>query len=153
MLRATCRLCFSSDLRLHFAVRGSTLDRCRACGFVQVRDQPSSDDLEKLYGDGYFERGKYDQEFARRKETERRLGLLERARVPAGGRVLDAGCATGDFLAAASPRYEMWGLDVSAYATGLARAHNPGLAAHIFTGFIEQQTFEPRSFDAIVMWD
>jgi SAM-dependent methyltransferase len=152
MPRASCRLCFSPELALHGRVRGSTLDRCASCGFVQVRDQPSADELRELYGPGYFARGKYDQERAQRREVERRLGLLGRAGVPRGGQVLDAGCATGDFLAAGSSGYEMWGLDVSAAATEQARAKNPGLSQRISTGFIEDQHFD-RAFDAIVLWD
>lgn len=153
MSRASCRLCSSADLCLHLAVQEHSLDRCGSCGFVQVRDRPSQHELRALYGDGYFKRGKYDEEFAQRKEGERRLGLLARARVPTGGRVLDAGCATGDFIALGSSRYEMWGLDVSTYATELAVQKNPSCAARIFTGFIEEQRFEPDFFDAIVMWD
>jgi len=153
MPRDACRLCSSTKLRLHFEVRGSTLDRCDACGFVQVREQPSADELRALYGAGYFARGKYDEEFAQQREGQRRLALLARAGVPAGGRVLEAGCATGDFLALASERYEMWGLDVSAHATDAARAKNPEAARRIFTGFVEDQTFAPDFFDAIVMWD
>jgi 2-polyprenyl-3-methyl-5-hydroxy-6-metoxy-1,4-benzoquinol methylase len=152
MPRALCRLCFSPELDLHGHIRGSTLDRCASCGFVQVRDQPTADELRQLYGDGYFARGKYDQQLAQQREIERRLTLLRRAGVPQGGRVLDAGCATGEFLAAAHGSYEMWGLDVSAAASEQARARNPGLAARISTGFIEDQHFD-RVFDAIVMWD
>src|SRR5688572_28231979 len=128
MSRTSCRLCFSPELVLHGRVRGSTLDRCSICGFVQVRDQPTAEELRELYGQGYFARGKYDQELAQQRETERRLSLLCRAGVPLGGRVLDAGCATGDFLAAGSSGYEMWGLDVSAAATEQARANNPALS-------------------------
>jgi 2-polyprenyl-3-methyl-5-hydroxy-6-metoxy-1,4-benzoquinol methylase len=153
MSAATCRLCSSADLRPHFTVRGCRLDRCPACGFIQVRDQPTAEALRELYGNGYFDHGKYDDKYALARETRRRLALLERARVPKGGRVLDAGCATGDFLSAGQARYEMWGLDVSAYATELARARNPSCAQRIFTGFVEDQNFEPSSFDAIVMWD
>src|SRR5687767_7720924 len=134
---SSCRLCFSPELVLHDRVRGSTLDRCSICGFVQVRDQPTAEELRELYGHGFFARGKYDQELAQRRETERRLRLLRRAGVPPGGRVLDAGCATGDFLVAGSSGYEMWGLDVSAAATEQARAKNPALAERISTGFIE----------------
>jgi 2-polyprenyl-3-methyl-5-hydroxy-6-metoxy-1,4-benzoquinol methylase len=140
-------------LRPHFEVRGSHLDRCPACSFVQVRDQPTADDLRELYGSDYFEHGKYQDEFAQAREVRRRLALLERAGVPKGGRVLDAGCATGDFLHAAQGSYEMWGLDVSAHAAEVARARNPSCAHRIFTGFVEDQAFEPGSFDAIVMWD
>jgi 2-polyprenyl-3-methyl-5-hydroxy-6-metoxy-1,4-benzoquinol methylase len=153
MSRPACRLCSSTQLGFHFGVGASQLDRCGACGFVQVRERPSAEQLRVLYSAGYFRRGKYDEEFAQQKESERRLGLLARASVPAGGRVLDAGCATGDFVAAAGQRYEMWGLDVSSYATELARARNPSASSRIFTGFIEEQRFEPAFFDAIVMWD
>ncbi len=153
MSRQTCRLCSSDDLELHFEVRGSTLDRCGGCGFVQVRDQPSAAELAAIYGDGYFAKGKYDDEFAQRRENGRRLDLLARAGVPAGARVLDVGCATGDFIAVAAERFDMWGLDVSPFATGLARERNPAVASQIFTGFIEDQRFESAFFDAIVMWD
>jgi 2-polyprenyl-3-methyl-5-hydroxy-6-metoxy-1,4-benzoquinol methylase len=149
----SCRICAASGLRHHFTVRGSALDRCKFCEFIQVRQRPSAEELRVLYGDGYFKRGKYDEALAQRKEGERRLSWLARAGVAPGGRVLDAGCATGDFLALASDRYEMWGLDVSAYATDVARAKNPGGSARVFTGLVEEQRFEPAFFDAIVMWD
>lgn len=153
MSRASCRLCSSPALQLHFEVQGSLLDRCSACGFVQVRDRPSSEQLQALYGAGYFERGKYDDGFAQKREGERRLLLLERAGLAPGARVLDAGCATGDFLEAGGRRYEMWGLDVSAHATDVARRRNSAMASRIFTGPVEEQTFQPSFFDAIVMWD
>lgn len=149
----TCRLCSSGDLELHFEVRGCTLDRCGGCGFVQVRDQPTAAELQAIYGDGYFAKGKYDDEFAQRRENQRRLGLLERAGVPAGGRVLDVGCATGDFVTVGSERFDMWGLELSPFAAQQARDRNPAVASQIFTGFIEDQQFEPAFFDAIVMWD
>ena len=153
MTPMACRLCSSETLEMLYEVRGSTLDRCTACGFVQVRDQPTEEELRVIYGDGFFTRGKYEDEFAQRRENERRAGMLAEAGVPAGGRVLDAGCATGDFVAFASDRYDMWGLDVSEFATRIAREKNPDRAAQIFTGFIENQTFESAFFDAIVMWD
>jgi 2-polyprenyl-3-methyl-5-hydroxy-6-metoxy-1,4-benzoquinol methylase len=148
-----CRLCGSDRLELLYEVRGSTLDRCAACRFVQVRNQPSEEELRAIYADGYFTRGKYDDEFAQRRENERRASMLAEAGVPAGGRVLDAGCATGDFVAFASDRYDMWGLDVSEFATRIAREKNPERADQIFTGFVEDQEFESAFFDAIVMWD
>jgi 2-polyprenyl-3-methyl-5-hydroxy-6-metoxy-1,4-benzoquinol methylase len=136
-----------------FEVRGNTLDRCTACRFVQVREQPTSEELRAIYADGYFGRGKYEDQVAQRRENDRRLALLERAGVPAGGRVLEVGCATGEFLALAGQRYDMWGLDVSPAATELAREKNPRFAAQIFTGFIEEQAFPAAHFDAIVLWD
>lgn len=153
MSRPVCRLCSSEQLSLHFEVRGCALDRCGDCGFVQVRDRPTTAELQALYGDGYFAGSKYDDEVAQRRENERRLALLGRAGVPSGGRVLDVGCATGDFIASAHDRYDLWGLDVSPFAAQVARDRSPGVSHQIFTGFVEDQAFEPGSFDAIVMWD
>ena len=153
MSRHACRLCSCERLELHFEVRGQTLDRCGDCGFVQVRHRPSAEELRAIYGDGYFAKGKYDDVVAQRRENERRIGLLERAEVPAGGRVLDVGCATGDFIEVATDRYDLWGLDVSAHATAIAREKTPQVAHQIFTGMIEDQEFPPSFFDAIVMWD
>src|SRR4051812_24521353 len=59
---ALCRLCSSPELAPHLEIRASRLDRCRSCGFVQVREQPTPEELRALYGDGYFGRGKYDDE-------------------------------------------------------------------------------------------
>jgi 2-polyprenyl-3-methyl-5-hydroxy-6-metoxy-1,4-benzoquinol methylase len=149
----TCRLCGSERLALHLEVRGQTLDRCAGCGFVQVRDRPSAEALAAIYGDGYFAKGKYDDVVAQQRENQRRLELLARAGVPDGGRVLDVGCATGDFVEAARERYDMWGIDVSRAATDAARAKNPAVAHQIATGFVEEQRWAPGFFDAIVMWD
>jgi 2-polyprenyl-3-methyl-5-hydroxy-6-metoxy-1,4-benzoquinol methylase len=148
-----CRLCESLQLALLFEVRGCTLHRCGGCGFVQVRDKPSEDELREIYAAAYFARGKYKDDVAQHRETERRLGLLAAAGVAPGARVLDVGCATGDFIAAGAKHYDMWGIDVSAHATAQAREQTPACAGQIFTGFVEDQRFEPASFDAIVMWD
>jgi 2-polyprenyl-3-methyl-5-hydroxy-6-metoxy-1,4-benzoquinol methylase len=148
-----CRLCSSAQVALHLEVRGQTLDRCAECGFVQVRERPSAEELAAIYGDGYFAKGKYDDVVAQERENQRRLELLARAGVPEGGRVLDVGCATGDFIAAARDRYAMWGIDVSPSATDAARAKNPSVASQIATGFVEEQRWSPGFFDAIVMWD
>ncbi len=140
-------------MRLVYEVRGQTLDRCLDCGFVQVRSQPSAAELEAIYSQGYFARGKYEDDSAQRRENDRRLALVASAGVPPGGRVLDVGCATGDFVSVGGDTYDMWGLDVSPHATAIAREKNPRFASQIRTGFVEDQTFEPGFFDAIVMWD
>jgi 2-polyprenyl-3-methyl-5-hydroxy-6-metoxy-1,4-benzoquinol methylase len=148
-----CRLCQSERLSLHFVVRESTLDRCGECGFVQVRNQPSNEELEAIYGEAYFPEAKYDNGFAQRRENQRRLALMERAGVRAGGHVLDAGCGPGDFVSFARDRYDMWGLDVSPTAIEQARGRNPEIASQLSSGFLEDQEFEPEFFDAIVLWD
>ncbi len=147
-----CRLCGSDRLRERHQIRAVRVDECRDCGFIQVREQPRPDDLLELYGRAYFEHGKYSDAFALGKEHERRLSLLGR-HVTSGSRVLDAGCATGEFVEYAAGKYEMWGLDISAFAIEQAKARLPWLADRLRSGLVEDQDYPEGFFDAVVMWD
>lgn len=148
-----CRLCQRNQVVPRFCARGVWVDHCPACGFVQVREQPTEEDLVKLYGESYFDRGKYSDPFALRKENQRRLALLTSRGLPPAAKVLDAGCATGDFVAFAQSRFDMWGLDVSQFAVEEARRKAPAVAHQLHAGFVEQQNYGPAKFDAIVLWD
>ncbi|HUN81271.1 MAG TPA: class I SAM-dependent methyltransferase [Phycisphaerae bacterium] len=148
-----CRLCERDQVLPRFSVRGIWVDHCPGCGFVQVREQPTEEDLVKLYGEPYFDRGKYSDPFALRKENERRLALLTGCGLPPAAKVLDAGCATGDFVAFAQSRFDMWGLDVSEFAVEEARRKAPAVAHQLHAGFVEQQNYGEAMFDAIVLWD
>jgi 2-polyprenyl-3-methyl-5-hydroxy-6-metoxy-1,4-benzoquinol methylase len=129
------------------------VDACDGCGFVQVREQPREQDLVEMYGASYFDRGKYSDPFAQRKENERRLSLLKSCDLPAGARVLDAGCATGGFISAARSCFDMWGLDISEFAVEEARRANPSVSHQIHAALAEKQMFPADHFDAIVLWD
>jgi SAM-dependent methyltransferase len=120
---------------------------------VQVRDTPSAEFLAELYGDSYFDRGKYTEDLAQLREQERRLQLLRDAGLPQGAKVLDAGCATGGFVKCAKSHFDMWGVDISSFAVEEARETNPEVADQLFAGLLEDLNFEPHSFDAIVLWD
>jgi len=135
-----------------FEVAGCSLERCSCCSFAQVADEPSEETLAALYSGAYFEKGKYGDEDNQRRENQRRLKLLAKLGLPRGARVLDAGCATGDFLSAARS-YEMWGVDVSEEAVAVAKEHNPEIAERISAQALEELPFEEESFDAIVLWD
>lgn len=148
-----CRVCGSDRLAFHMEVRGNALDRCARCGFVQVRERPSAEALEAMYGETYFARGKYDDGFAQRRENHRRLALMDRAGVRPGAHVLDVGCGPGDFIAFAGERFDMWGLDVSPSAIEEARRRCPRVADQLASGFVEEQRYPAGFFDAVVMWD
>jgi len=148
-----CRLCSSNDLEARYRINDVTVERCRSCGFVQVKDRPNQEDLLELYSPTYFDHGKYSDTFALNKENDRRLALMQRQRLPRGARVLDAGCATGDFLSHAKHDYDMWGLDISEFAVREAQQKNPEIASQIRSGLVENQDYQEGFFDAIVMWD
>jgi SAM-dependent methyltransferase len=147
-----CRVCGSADLQTMFAIGDCALERCHLCQFAQVAEEPSPAVLNELYSGSYFDKGKYDDDDNQRRENRRRLALLKRIGVAPGSKVLDAGCATGDFIAAAEG-YEMWGVDVSEDAIATARRANPTAAERISAAPVDELPFSPGSFDAVVLWD
>ncbi len=149
----TCRICSNRPLEFHFEAAGQTLLRCVQCDFVQVRTEPSAQELEAIYSEGYFTSAKYRGDpVAQERENERRLRLLK-CWAPDGSDVLDAGCSTGDFLAYAKGSFQMHGLDYSSFAVETAKRHNPDLAQRLKSGSIEETEWPDQSFKAICLWD
>lgn len=105
----SCRLCGARYLIPLFETLGQHLMRCGQCGYVQITERPSSETLDALYGAQYFASSKYKDESTLLKENARRAALLKRF-LPANRRhfVLDAGCATGDFLAVVKSEFEVY---------------------------------------------
>ncbi len=129
--------------------------RCPQCGHRYVWPPPSPEMLADIYDRNYYEGSQGSIGFrdyaalapARRRMFARHLDRIER--VSARGRVLDVGCATGDFLAVARARgWEPLGVDPSpardqALATGLPMV---GQTVH-------DAQVEPGSIDLVTFWD
>ena len=110
----------------------------------------SENDAPFDYGKNYFVNNKYKDTAALEKEYGRRKKMLMKY-VPARSRVLDAGCATGDFVDYISHTYYAAGYDVSADAIEIGRRRFPHIGRHLF----EIKEFESRTikYDAVCMWD
>jgi 2-polyprenyl-3-methyl-5-hydroxy-6-metoxy-1,4-benzoquinol methylase len=150
----SCRLCDCDRLTHRFTVRNQRLFRCENCGMVQVADRPSAEELDAIYGKSYFGSSKYADQATLLAEANRRLALLQ-AHVPAGPdvKVLDAGCATGDFIAHAQGHYRMSGIDVSPAAVESARQRLPDLAGRLWTAGLDRDDLGDEEYDAICLWD
>jgi len=81
--------------------------------------------------------------------TRRALSALcSRAGVPAGGRILDVGCATGYYAAAfASLGYPVTGIDISRTAISRAKKLHPHIRFDVQDA--SALSFEDRSFDLV----
>lgn len=150
----SCRLCQSDAVAHHFTVKSQQLIRCKRCGLVQVARQPSEEQLQAIYGETYFAHSKYADKDTLQAESDRRMDLLRRC-VPAraGKRILDAGCATGDFVEAAKGEYEVYGIEYSEHAVRVAKERNPELADRLWVGNLEAGSLPDLRFDAICLWD
>ena len=152
-LTTTCRLCGGGDLVHKLSCRGFDLFSCRDCSYVQVDPVPSIEVINSIYGEEYFHKSKYRDDVANRHEQARRVQLLKRAGVPRKGKVLDIGCASGEFISAANERFEAWGIDISQHAVARAKAHNTDAADRIFYANPYRFELPDEKFDAVVLWD
>ena len=138
---------FSSSRR-----RAGHLDivRCRACGLVLTSPRDDEATLSRIYTE--LADVEYAVEEDNRRLTAEDHCTLVTACLPARGRLLDVGCATGVFAGVAHQHgWNVTGLDASAWATARARARYPGVV--FVTGSVEATVFPPASFPAVTLWD
>ncbi len=132
-----------------FHKQEATFVECRSCGFVFINPRPSAAWLANrydYYGDEYFTaRSKLASDFsATRHQAE--LTLLGTA----SGTLLDVGCATGSFVAAArAAGFDARGIDVSSEATRYGREVQ-GLPLEV--GDLYERRYPSETFDVVTLW-
>jgi 2-polyprenyl-3-methyl-5-hydroxy-6-metoxy-1,4-benzoquinol methylase len=116
---------------------------------VYNNPQPDPGELIGIYKE--VEDPLYEEESQARERTFRRsLGQLHRIVVPPG-KLLDIGCYTGVFMkVAAEGGWEVEGVELSAWAAGIARSGGSG---KVYEKPLDELTLPAESFDAIALWD
>ncbi len=147
-LKNKCKICNGSVFIPKYRFPECNVIRCTECGLVQVKEKI---DTNYIYSKNYFSHGKRGGG-AVRFEQKRRIKWLKKCGLKPGSKLLDAGCATGEFLSMAVDAYDSYGIDISEYAVEQAIQQYPFLCNRIKIGSLEQTEFE-ASFDAVVMWD
>ena len=157
-----CPLCNSPDRVPLFVSRLYSDEvpvvRCRACGLLFQSPRPSDADLLGMYDEKYFtgngaKPGDYTYADERRHEPEVRLKTAARlARVETlvrPGRVVDAGCSFGGFLAEARHRgWDPYGVDASPVA---ARHVREVRRFPVHEGTFESAPLAPKSVRLVHM--
>ncbi len=117
--------------------------RCRGCGHVYA--SPKLADIYANYTDVADEN--YLQNEPLRTATAREVLKTIRRHQPEG-RLIDVGCSTGDFLVAAREYYDVEGLELSDWASEIAR--DKGLTVHskLLADFIGEQ----RRYNVATFW-
>ena len=164
MEETRCEIC-GSDERRQVASRPDLLlggnyvfhvHECQGCGVVYQHPRPTERSMEAFYPPEY-------QPYTPKLESEswlrrfdRRYGLRKRCHavtrhVPQG-RLLDVGCATGDFLdeMRCVPGWRVVGLEPSATAARYARIQQE---LDVVEGTLNDSPFADSSFDAVTVWD
>ena len=155
-----CELCGHSRHATRYRLDSIHVVECQECGLVFA--DPSTHPLQQgeLYDAAYFQEragyflncsgtptpGPSGEHIARFQDGLRLLEGYGKA-----GELLDVGCAVGIFLRMAEEAgWRVQGVDVSAYATSIARRACRG---NVHTGELTQIGFPKGFFDVVTLWD
>jgi SAM-dependent methyltransferase len=141
------------------------LVKCIDCGLIYLNPRPVTRDISLFYPQRFYsdrpptalprgplaavvERFSMARHFARSALEEKQRILVDA--LPGPGRLLDVGCAAGEFLLAMRGRgWTVVGLDISPEMCDDVRRR---LQIECWNGSINELQLEPGSFDAITFW-
>ena len=168
-----CRVCGSTEYVPFAEKNGFHLDRCTQCTLVQVTDDLSQVDFERLYDQGFFDGvysskssfglrslgrallGRHDlktssgqaKEYAKFRYRIDEIEKLTRAK----GKILDVGCSFGFFLDVARARgWEVEGVEIGDYAAAQARDE---LGLQVRVGDVLDLELPENHYDVITLWN
>lgn len=164
METVACNLCGSEqasvlidqlqDWLLGSKIESGKFTRCDVCGLVYLNPRFTPEEIRQHYPENYdpFQRSRSKglHQITRLYSTKKRTRLVTSQ--VSSGRILDIGCATGEFLAGIQKQgnWETYGVEPDAYAAGIAK-QQPGL--QIFIGFLRDAGFKNEIFDVVTLWD
>jgi SAM-dependent methyltransferase len=153
---AKCNACNSEEREPLFDFRGHGIVKCAGCNLVYMRNPLSPEDARAMYNSDYVneeDRGTLSQYASgadfRLKEANRRLDQMVQFNGDISY-VLDVGCGPGFFLIAASQRgIDGLGVDISENAARFGARKGVDI---ICGDLLDQEVWQPESFDAITFW-
>jgi 2-polyprenyl-3-methyl-5-hydroxy-6-metoxy-1,4-benzoquinol methylase len=121
--------------------------RCNQCGLTYTNPRPSPSYLLRGYEN--CEDDTYLLESSSR-SMNAHVSMNTIKRYVPGGRLLDVGASVGYFLNAARVDFDVYGLEPSEWACGIARSR---FKLEVRQATLDEHGFEPESFDVVTMID
>lgn len=140
-----CRVC-GYDTEFRYLSGKYSLHKCMRCQFEQIAVDESFP--IPLYKTDYFFNSKYKDVAALNKEYARRLRLLKKY-LKTDSKVMDYGCAAGDFVKYAEKEFDISGCDISCDAINLARKRYRNSRFYMPDDLFNTK----EQFDAFCLWD
>ena len=108
-----CNLCKNDNYKVLWFEGAFQVVKCKRCNLIYTRTRYNLEELKDLYSERYFTAERRDLSRYR----ERNL-LYKISRYKKGGRILDVGCAEGDFLFEVKKKlgFDTYGIEISEYA-------------------------------------
>ena len=145
-----CYSCLSENINIKYKKNGYNIYSCNSCSLEFVFPQPSESELEKIYTKSYFDRGdKYSKSNeVNIKNDNKKLSIIKKSRLK--GKLLDIGCAKGDFLFLAKKNgFDVTGVEISKSACQSAKSKN----LNVYNSDLLSKKFDSNCFDVVTMWD
>jgi SAM-dependent methyltransferase len=131
--------------------------RCARCGLIRQDPRPTRETIDFYYPPAYEPYSiAIDEEPSWLRRWDRRYGMHKRQRAIErccpGGRLLDVGCATGNFLyeMARSGRWQVEGVEPNVEAARYGQDH---LGLTIYIGELTAVDLPAGAYDVITMWN
>lgn len=160
-----CEICSSSKLTLKYQLPDLLLendqiltsyDQCSNCGLIFQNPQLPAGKMEEFYPPEYDSYESADLNSIDLNSKITHYGLLKRQKFVTslrdGGRLLDIGCATGNFLRTMqmSPGWDLHGVEINHYAAKIAQEK---YSLNVFNGNLREADYPDNYFDIITLWD
>ena len=150
-----CKLCHGPHVRPLYRLDtyGLTVFECRDCSLKFIGDDLPDERIERLYAQPELAEYFVALEERHERKFAPRLAELSRLGIAPASRLVDVGCASGEFPAmAADAGYQAVGIDVSEPSIEAARRVHPDVDYRV-TDVERLAADEPQSFDVVTMWD
>jgi 2-polyprenyl-3-methyl-5-hydroxy-6-metoxy-1,4-benzoquinol methylase len=134
-----------------FTAKGFNVIQCSKCNLVQIKESPSEEELKKTYSIGFFEKGKFSDDIAFQLESNRRIKLINTIPDAYKLRILDYGCATGDFMKNCDDIFDISGVDYSEQAIMKAKELYPHKKNKFYN--LYEKSLYKQKFNIVVGWD
>lgn len=152
-----CPICgYERNVSFRFLKNDYKIYRCDACNLMFVHPQPSPDELLRIYDNSYFRRG---NKYLRVNETESRSRNLDNdkrkidviKKYKETGKILDIGCARGDFLyLARQDGFDVTGVEVSTFCADYVKNK---LGIDVYSGDLLSAQLPSSTYDVVTLWD
>ena len=160
----TCDFCGSSNYEVLFKRKDLNTDlpglftvvKCRECDLLYLNPMPTRKSiLEDIYPDEYdqyhFETSKHPvQDILQNYGFSKRMRYISKFKK--SGRLLDVGCATGDFLKYIQNHLSPWEIAGLEPVSEAANISSEKLGIPIEKGLLSDSQFDADSFDVITFW-
>jgi len=161
----SCVICSQNDIKIVYKGKDRlyklpgefSIGKCENCGVYCTLPSLSENEIASYYPDNYHVyRKAIDDEPNLIKKVDRQTAMYRRwkqisKRRKFPGRILDIGCATGNFLNEMKKRgWECWGVEPNTNAANYAKDK---FDLHVHNGYLLGIQYPSSYFDVVTLWD